>query len=194
MAQGCLAVRPGRDGPCTQEHPARCQLRSAWKVGGVTGRGGYVKQKCTSLLPIREQHPRWDCNCGCSEIEGESRRCRGEPWFNNTGLCADWRNDDAPSSGRPSALLIPGPSGPDPGPAELPGPARRAIESRRCPCNARGVLSCVTCPMAIAAWSCGCATKQPILTSLPLRVVQNPLPSTAVKYAPRTGTFHLTSH
>ena len=40
---------------------------------------------------------------------------------------AGWRNDYALGSGQPTALLIPGPSGPDLGPATLPGPARRAM-------------------------------------------------------------------
>ena len=39
--------------------------------------------------------------------------------FNNTGPCAGWRNDYAPGSGRPNALLIPSPGGPDPGLAKL---------------------------------------------------------------------------
>ena len=40
----------------------------------------------------------------------------GRAWFNNAGLCAGWRNDHAPGSGRPNAPLIPGPIGLDPGP------------------------------------------------------------------------------
>ena len=47
--------------------------------------------------------------------------------FNNTRLCAGWRNDCALGSGRHNALLIPGHSGPNPGPATLLGPARRAM-------------------------------------------------------------------
>ena len=50
--------------------------------------------------------------------EGRAALWRGGACFNNTGLCAGWRNGHALGFGRPNALLIPGPSG--------PGPARRA--------------------------------------------------------------------
>ena len=48
----------------------------------------------------------------CSHVEsGSNVHGRGGPWFDNSGLCAGWRNDHAPGSGRPNARLIPGPMG-----------------------------------------------------------------------------------
>ena len=78
-----------------------------------------------SMLNANSQKCTWS---RCTYHFGKCIACnfRQKP-FNNSRLCACWRDDYAPGSGRPNALWIPGPGGPDPGPAKLPGPARRAM-------------------------------------------------------------------
>ena len=97
-----------------------------WRCACRGSRGG-IAVSYAGLRAFRSGHHHFRAP-GPSGPSGElAEQGGGGPRFNNTGLCADWRGDYAPGACRPNALLIPGPRGPEPGPARPPGPARRAM-------------------------------------------------------------------